>query len=135
MTHVYYRQHGTVVTDRQFVSDGYRYEIADLAGLVQARGSLHPGAMVGMVIAFGEAVVLFMLAGTLRTPLAWLLAAFALLIPCVASLVCARRWPPRHELRAHYRGQEVTIFTTRDEREFGQVGRAMVRATEAFDSN
>jgi hypothetical protein len=52
-------------------------------------------------------------------------------VPCLVATFCAYRWPPRLHLFAEYRGSIVTLFSTRDEREFGQVARALQRAVEA----
>jgi hypothetical protein len=130
-TVVYYRQNGIVVTDRYFFAGGYRYEIAQLSGLMRTRGPVHPGGMVGLVIAVAEAAVVVPVVSVLRAPVAWMVGLAALLVPCLVGYVCARRWPPQYELLAHHRGREVTLFTTRDEREFGQVSRAVQRAVEA----
>jgi Family of unknown function (DUF6232) len=129
---LYYRQHGVIVTGRYLTVDADRYDLAELGELMQARGSLHPGAIAGGVIAVAAAVLLAPLVSALRAPVAWLLALVALLIPCLVGLVCARRWPAQYELVARYRGQQVTLFATRDEREFGQVARAVRRALEAL---
>lgn len=128
---VYFRRPGILVTNQQVAVGQFRYQVAQLADLMQARGSTHPGAMVGMVIAVAEAPLLALLLGVVRSPVAWLIAVPALLIPCLVGLVCVRRWPAQYELLARYRGGQVTLFTTRDEREFGQVARAVRRAIEA----
>lgn len=128
----YYRQHGITVTGRHFSDGAYRYEIAELVDVVHTRGSIHPGVIVGMVIAVAEAALAIPLVGLLKTPLAWFLAIVALLIPCLVGLVCAHRWPPQYELLALYRGRRVTLLATRSEREFGQVSRAVMRAMEAL---
>jgi hypothetical protein len=127
----YYRQRGVIVTNHFFCADGYRYEVAQLRGLMRTRGSLHPGAIVGLVTAIAEAVVIVPLVSAVGAPIAWLLMVPALLVPCAVGYVCARRWPAQYELIATYRDREVTLFTCRDEREFGQVTRALQRAVEA----
>ncbi len=131
-TILYYRQHGVIVTGRHLTVDADRYDLTELGELMQARGSLHSGAVAGGVITVAEALLLVPLVSTLRTPVAWLLSFVALLIPCLVGLVCARRWPAQYELLAQYRGHQVTLFATRDEREFGQVARAVRRALEAL---
>jgi hypothetical protein len=131
-TALYYRQHGVIVTGRHLAVDANRYDLTELGELMQARGSVHPGAIAGGVIAIAEALLLAPLVGALRAPVVWLLAFVALLIPCLVGLVCARRWPAQYELLAQYRGRQVTLFATRDEREFGQVARAVRRALEAL---
>ena len=130
-TVVHYRQDGIVVTSHHFTVGGYRYEVAQLAGLMRTRGSTHPGVIVGMVTAVIEAIIIVPVVSVVRAPAAWLLTLAALLVPCLVGYVCARRWPPQHELLATYRGREVTLFTTPNEREFGQVTRALKRAMEA----
>jgi Family of unknown function (DUF6232) len=127
----YYRQRGVIVTNHYFCAGGYRYEVAELSGLMRTRGSPHPGVLVGLVTAIAEAVVIVPLVSVIGAPLAWLLTFPALLVPCAVGYVCARRWPAQYELLATYRGREVTLFTSRDEREFGQVTRALQRAVEA----
>lgn len=127
----YYRQRGVIVTNHFFCADGYRYEVAHLRDLMRTRGSLHPGVIVGLVTAIAEAVVIVPLVSAVGAPITWLLMIPALLVPCAVGYVCARRWPAQYELIATYRGREVTLFTCRDEREFGQVTRALQRAVEA----
>jgi hypothetical protein len=127
----YYRQRGVIVTNHYFCAGSYRYEVAHLSGLMRTRGSLHPGVIIGLVTAVAEAIVIVPLVSVVGAPVAWLLTFAALLVPCAVGYVCARRWPAQYELLATYRGREVTLFTTRDEREFGQVTRALQRAVEA----
>jgi hypothetical protein len=131
-TILYYRQHGVIVSGRHLTVGADRYDLAELGELMQARGSLHPGAIVGGVIAVAELLLLAPLVGALRAPVVWLLALVALLVPCLVGLVCARRWPAQYVLVAHYRGRQITLFATRDEREFGRVTRAVRRALEAL---
>ncbi|HKT04400.1 MAG TPA: DUF6232 family protein [Rugosimonospora sp.] len=127
----YYHRNGVVVTNRYLTAGAYRYEITELNDLRQARGSTHPGVMVGLVIAVAEAAFVAPFVGLLRSPLAWLVTITALAIPCLVGAFCARRWPAQYELLADYRGRQVIIFSTRDEREFGQVARSVRRAVEA----
>jgi hypothetical protein len=131
-TTMLYRHNGTIVTSHYFTCGGYRYEVSQLTGLMRTRGSTHPGVLIGLIIAVAEAVVIVPLVSLLRAPLAWASVVAALLVPCLVGYVCARRWPPQRELLATYRGHDVILFTTRDEREFGQVTRALQRAIEAW---
>ena len=128
---VFYNHRDVVVTSRCFANGALRYDIADLDEFMHARGSTHPGTVIGLVIAAAEAALLIPLVGVLRAPVTWGLATVALLVPCVVAAVCARRWPPRQELVARYRGRRVTLLATTSEREFGQVARALRRAVEA----
>jgi hypothetical protein len=127
----FYRDRDIEVTSRWFRAGGRQYEIAQLSNLTRARGSIHPGVMVGLVIAVGDAAVAVLVAGVGRSMLAVAIGLLSTLVPCAVAFYCARRWPPRHELGAEYRGSFVELFASRDEREFGQVSRALTRAVEA----
>jgi hypothetical protein len=129
-TTLYYHAHGVVITSRQMSVNGERYEIAELIDIIQSRGARHPGTVVGLIIAGVEAVIVAPLLGVVHAPVVWLLGGVALVIPCAVGLVCAQRWPAQYELIAWYRGQQRTLFATRDAREFGQVCRALRRARE-----
>jgi hypothetical protein len=132
---LYYRRNGVQVTSRHLSVGGERYELAELTEITRTRGTVHPGVVVGLVTAGAEAVILAPLGqvmGMVGVPVAWLLAGIALLIPCVVGFVCARRWPAEYELIGWYRGHQLALFATRDEREFGQVTRALCRALEAY---
>jgi hypothetical protein len=49
----------------------------------------------------------------------------------VVALACLRPGPPaHHELVATYRGRQVVVFTSDDQREFNQVCRGLQRARE-----
>jgi hypothetical protein len=127
----FYNHGGIVVTDRYLVADQYRYDLAELGDLRQARGSRHPGVMVAMVTAVAEAAFVGPIIGLTHTPVSWLAALIALAIPCVVGIYCARRWPAHFELLADFRGRQIVVFATGNEREFGQVSRAVRRAVEA----
>jgi len=131
----YYRQLGIIVTGRSLWAGGYRYEIADLVELTRTRGSVHAGTVAALAIAVCEAGTVAPLAGVLGGTVAWALTTVALSVPCLIGAGCARRWPAQFELQARYRGRVVTLFATRDEREFGRISRAIQRATEAVRRN
>jgi hypothetical protein len=132
---VHYRQQGILVTNHYFAAGNDRYEISQLSGLMRTTGSSHPGIAAGVITAIGEIVIAVPLIGVVRAPAAWLLICVALALPCVigclAHVICTGCWPPRHELLATYQGEEVVLLSTRNEREFGQVTRALRRAMEA----
>lgn len=48
------------------------------------------------------------------------------------GLILARRQGVRYSLRARVGDSDVELFTTRDQRRFGQVARAVQRALEAL---
>jgi hypothetical protein len=129
---LYYRHGEVAVTSRTFYRGVDRYPIADLSDLMRARGSIHPGVTFSIVIAVVQAPLVVLVAGLIHSPYAWAAAVVVLVVPFVVAAICARRWPPRQELLARYRGRDVRLFSSRDEREFGQVARAVGRAIEAL---
>jgi hypothetical protein len=130
---LFYRQPGVVVTSRYLEVAGHRYHLDDLGAVTVARGAIHPGVLIGLLIAVVEAVIIAVTVVALDSPIAWPLVVVAALIPSAVGLFCAKRWPALYQLNAEYHGEQLTLFTTRDEREFGQVSRALRRALEAAD--
>lgn len=126
----YYDRNGIVVTNRSVTSGPYRYELSQLRDLRRARGTIHPGVVIGLVTAVAEAVCVAPFVGLFHAPAAWLAVVVALSIPCFVCVFCAHRWPAQYELLADYRGRQVVLHVTRDEREFGQVARSVRRARE-----
>jgi hypothetical protein len=126
----FYHQRGVEVTTRHLTVGPDRYELAELADIMQTRGAQHPGVKVGAATAIAEAAIVAPLVGVVQGPVVWLVAVVALLVPCAVGLICAVRWPAQFRLIARYRGREITLFVTRDETEFGQVSRAIRRAIE-----
>jgi hypothetical protein len=127
----FYHQRGVEVTTRHLTVGPDRYELAELADIMQTRGAQHPGVKVGAATAVAEAAIVAPLVGVMQGPVVWLVAVVALLVPCAVGLICAVRWPAEFTLIGRYRGREITLFVTRDEREFGQVSRAVRRAIES----
>jgi hypothetical protein len=79
----------------------------------------------------GTAVaLLFVMVPVLNRTAAWL-AGLALAMSVLIAGACLRIRPQEpHELRALHRAQLVLLFQSADPREFGQVGRALLRALE-----
>jgi len=130
-TILFYRHEGLVVTNRYFAVDGQRYGIEHLTDLMQAKGSLHPVVVAGLVTAAVEAVVLIPLASILEQPLVWLLTVAALAVPCLVATICAVRWPARWRLFGQYGERMIPLYATRDHLEFNKACRALQRALEA----
>ncbi|WP_327007126.1 DUF6232 family protein [Dactylosporangium sp. NBC_01737] len=126
---VHYNQHGILVTDRVFATDGGRYEIAELTHPTHGTGTLHPGVRACVAVGIANAVVLGV-AATTGSIAVVLVALSALLISWAVGLFYARRWPRQHTLCADYRGQQVTLLHTRDLDLFGRVSRALQRSVE-----
>ncbi len=128
----YYRGVDVAVTNLHLHTHRDRYPLAELDDLGTVRGPAHPAVLISTVIAVAQAPIAIPVVTIVRSPLAFLLAAVLLVVPVVVAIVSARRWPPRLELQARYRGREVVLFSSHDERRFGQVSRALQRAVEAL---
>jgi hypothetical protein len=127
----YYRLKDVLVTESRFEAAGRRFQIDQLSELMRARSGPHPGVLVGLSIATCEAALGLPLAAFGGTVTSWFSLIVLLAVPCSVSLFCSLRWPPRFELLGRYRGVVVTLFISSDEREFGQVARAVHRSLEA----
>jgi hypothetical protein len=128
---VFYSRRGVTVTEHYFVAGRRHYRLVELSTIERHRGSSHPGVVLGLLIAALDALILAPLAMLSGLWGGRVLAALAPLVPCAVALYCAKRWPAAFELHAEYRGNAVTLLRTRDEQEFGQVTRALLRALEA----
>jgi Family of unknown function (DUF6232) len=127
----YYHDHEILVT-RHYIQVGRnRYPAGELSDLRTASGPLHPGVTISLVIALVQAPLAVPVVAVVRSPLAYLLAVLALVVPGVVALVCARRFPPQQRLLAEYRGEQVILFGSHDEQRFGKVARAVLRAVES----
>jgi Family of unknown function (DUF6232) len=126
----YYQGPDATVTDTHFVWQGPTvrvFAIVDLADvrLVRRVSGLPAGVAVVLGFAFlGFAAVSWLkFGGAAAIPL--IVAAFAL------ALLGIRRPGSRGlEIRARYRGREVSLYAARDLRTFNQVARALRRAIE-----
>ena len=128
----YYRGPGVAVTNQYLIVGSARYEVAELEALGTVRGPTHPAVLISSVIAIAQTPIVIPVVAMVMSPMAILFAAILLVVPCVVAIVSARRWPPRMELQANYRGRELVLFSSHDEREFGQVSRAVRRAVEGL---
>lgn len=128
----YYRGSDIAVTNQHLHTSYDRYPLAELDDLGTVRGPAHPAVLISTVIAVVQAPIVLPVITIVRSPLAFLLAAVLLVVPVVVAFVSARRWPPRLELQARYRGRELVLYSSHDERRFGQVSRAVRRAVEAL---
>lgn len=128
----YYQGPGVAVTNQYLIVGSARYEVAELEALGTVRGPMHPAVMISSVIAIAQTPIVIPVVAMVMAPLAILLATILLVVPCVVAIVSAHRWPPRCDLQARYRGTTLVLFSSRDDREFGQVTRALRRAVEAL---
>jgi hypothetical protein len=122
----YYQGADIAVNNVYLHTNRDRYALAELADLGTTRGPAHPAVVISTVIAVVQAPIIVPVAA-----LAILMAVVLLVVPCVVAIASSRRWPPRLELQAIYRGRELVLFSSYDEVEFGRVSRAVRRAAEA----
>ncbi|GID95439.1 DUF6232 family protein [Amorphoplanes digitatis] len=130
----YYRGPDAVVTTDIFVGNGAprtKFAVRDLRNVCITHTDeehLRPSAARSAVglLTIALATVPLWLASPLLA-----LTVIALGIPATAAAAMFWRLrPQRWELRATYRGTEVTLYTSADERVFNQVSRALRRAIE-----
>jgi hypothetical protein len=128
----YLRQSGLQITGRWFITDVQRYDVSELDALWTVRGAHHPMVATIGVGAGAAAVVIVVGASFLSDqPVVWLAAAVSALVP-VGLAIVYWRWHPRpYELWAEYRGRQVRLFGCADEKTYGHVCRALIRAREA----
>ena len=130
---IYYYQHnGTTVTSRYFTTPSARYLVRDLTRFAQSQRDAESGLRAGLVTAAVELVIVLPSLSILNPSVGFALIVPALVIPFLVAFAYARRRPAEFELLANYRGrQQVTLFVTTDQQQFGQVARALMRAAEA----
>jgi hypothetical protein len=131
-----YRQPGILVTGEAFTIAGRRFPIRDLSNLRTARGPHDRLTMRSVLIAAGALAVVGLALGatgdfTDRSPMVYLVLGAAAFVP-IALVALGRRLRPRPwELWGDFRGMTVLLFSSDEERQYGQVTRAIMRAQEA----
>jgi hypothetical protein len=131
-----YRHAGVVVTRDLFQVGDRRYRVAALRRLRTARGAQGPVTLVMAVLAAAVLAAVGVAVSFGRQPSGpgretYLVLLAAVLTPATIfgyGRVRARR---RHELWGEYQGETVLLYACPDEREFGQVTRALLRAHES----
>jgi hypothetical protein len=126
---LYYRSAAAAVTEHWFVTPDRRYVVAQLEQVRITRGAYDPvavgaaGAATAVVAAVGVSL-------SQLSPMAWpAMIAFALTAVTVAGVTWRLR-PRPFEIWAEYRGVVVRLFQSTDEKTFGHVCRALIRALE-----
>jgi hypothetical protein len=132
---LYYRGPGAVVTDELFILRGTplkSYAVDDLRNVGVMRSSSaqsSPGAV--LAVAAGTVGVVGAGWTLLAPPTAYAIALLAVLVPLACTVPSmVRRGGRAWELHAIYRGSDVVLYSSFDEREFNQVKRALRRAIE-----
>jgi hypothetical protein len=120
------------VTERWFAADGETYPIADLNRLRTGRGPLHPMVLptftIAVVFVSAFAVTFPMLA---HSPAAWAGVGFVAVVPAVFAVAGTRFQRRPYQIWADFQGKTVLIFSTPDEKTYGHVCRALIRARES----
>ncbi|WP_406072411.1 DUF6232 family protein [Micromonospora sp. NBC_01638] len=130
-----YARPGIIVTVDRFTVGRTSYWVADLTHLRTARGPHDRIAVRAVAITatmLGGVGLLLGFTGGLQhlTAGAYLILGAVFLIPAALALVGDRWRPPPYELWGWYQGAEALLFSADDERQFGQVTRALLRARE-----
>ncbi len=127
----YYRSPRIVVTSDDIENvDGY-YLVRDLQLINRIHVNAHPARKLALILGAIELLVALPLAvayGPVALLGAMLVAAAGL---GVATQIDGRRNPRWMALHALYRNRDVTLFHSRNQQEFEQVRRAVIRAVEA----
>jgi hypothetical protein len=131
-----YHRAGTVVTYDVLETGGNRYRIASLRGLRTARGEASPitwwtVVLSGTVLAAVGITVSFGRHPSGPRPLTYLMLMLAAVVPITIGLYSRHRARRSHELWGEYLGETRLLYADTDEREFGRVTRALLRAREA----
>jgi hypothetical protein len=134
-----YRSSGILVTYDVFVVGDRQFTVSRLRGLRVARCEANPIgwwmivlsgtvlAAVGVALSFGRYP-------SGPGPVTYAALVLAALAPAVVGLNARRRARRSHELWGEYLGETQLLYSSTDERAFGQVTRALLRAHETARS-
>lgn len=131
----YYRQPGILITRESFMVAGRRYPVLDLTRLRTVRGFRNQLSIrtvaVSATVLMGIGVTLGMTTELNHLSAQTYLALTALAFVPVLLVAAGRRLRPgSYELWGEFRGLTVLLFSTDDERQYGEVTRALLRARE-----
>ncbi|MEH1056367.1 DUF6232 family protein [Micromonospora sp. CPCC 206171] len=134
-TTLLYARPGIVVTTERFTVGRNTFAVADLTHLRMGRGPhdrlAARAVAVTATLITGVGVLLGFSGGLQRlTAGAYLTLGVVFLLPVLLALAGDRWRPPAYELWGHCGGVEVLLFSSDDERQFGQVSRALNQARE-----
>jgi hypothetical protein len=133
----FYQRPGILVTRDWFVVGGRRFPVGELHHLHTARGPAHQLTVRSVTV---TAIALAAIGITLgmttelnhlgaQTYLALTAVAF---VPFLVATIGHRLRPRAFELWGEFRGMTVLLFSSDEERQYGQVTRALLRAQEAY---
>ncbi|MFC0031804.1 DUF6232 family protein [Micromonospora chaiyaphumensis] len=130
-----YARPGIVVTGERFTVGRNSWPVAEITQLWTTRGPHDRLALRAVAVSaalIGAVGVLLGFTGGLQrlTAAAYLTLGAVGLLPLLLVLIGDRWRPPLYELWGRLGGAEVLLFSSDDERQFGQVTRALKRARE-----
>ncbi|MFI7218530.1 DUF6232 family protein [Micromonospora maritima] len=130
-----YARPGIVVTAERFTVGRNSWAVAEITQLWTTRGPHDRLAVRAVAVSAALIAAVGLLLGFTGglerlTAGAYLTLGVVGLLPLLLVLLGDRWRPPAHELWGRVRGTEVLLFSSDDERQFGQVTRALRRARE-----
>lgn len=134
-TQVLYRQPGIYVTSDWLIVAGQRFPIRELTRLQTARGPRDPVTARAILVTGTVVAAVGLALGFIRDigqvgAGTWLALGAAAFVPIVIAVIGQRMRPRSYELWGQYQGRTVLLLSTDDERQYGQVTRALMRAQE-----
>jgi hypothetical protein len=131
----FYRKPGVSVTSESFTVAGRKFPVTQLTQLKTARGPRDPvtvraavvtgGVLAVIGVAFGYTGEFYRLSAA-----AYLALGAAAFLPVLLAFLGQWLRPPAYELWGRYRGEMILLFSSDQERQFGQLTRALRRAQE-----
>jgi hypothetical protein len=131
-TIVFYDKAGTVVTDTYVSGSHGRFPLGELTELRRCLPRPHRVRVIAMILGGLELVLAAPFALAFRSLDVLLVGVFLALCAGIEAVWDGRRHPTWFAIEARFRGQEVTVFSTRDEAEFQRVRLSLVRARDAW---
>jgi hypothetical protein len=130
---VFYRSRDLVISENEFVTllATERFALSDLRGIHIVRGAPDPQRRTAAHAIAGAMILAVAIGPLLDSPAAWAVAGLALLGSAGFGGVSIFGRRPRWQLNAQLNGTDVCLYSTTDERTFGQVRRGLLRALEA----
>ncbi|HET6482142.1 MAG TPA: DUF6232 family protein [Actinoplanes sp.] len=130
----YYRGPDAVVTDELFIWGGAplrSFAVRDLHNVGVVRAGAEPANPTAVLAVAAASVAAVGVGWTLlEPPTAYAIGLIAVLVPLAFTVPSMVRRNRGWELHALYRGSDVLLYACVDERQFGQVKRALRRAIE-----
>lgn len=130
---VHYRSHELIINNEAIVEllSAQRFNLADLRRIRVVRRDADRSRRTTTNAVAGLLVLVAAASFFLDSPMGWATTALAIVASVgmggASHLLKRARW----QLQAVYRGADICLYSTTDERAFGQVRRGLIRALEA----